>query len=183
MTRNFCGLAIQTCCQCGKTQLHFLWSCVLCWIRKVFFVNPIHAVLRHRDMIPICDGAVIIRPFAKPGSDRIRPESDRIRPDQIGSDRIGSDWQNTDWINNKIPTKSRRSPDTVLKAGKVDFCVPSKCFFFPELITDSKVELWKIRCEELTSISELTACATVFFFKRENWQQFFTLPQSLTIAQ
>ena len=58
---------------------------------RCFFVNPIHAVLRHRDMITICDGAVIIRPLAKPGSDWIRPESDRIRSDRIGLTKHGPD--------------------------------------------------------------------------------------------
>lgn len=108
----------------------------------------------------------------------------RTRPVQIGSD-----WQKTDWINKRIPSKSRRSPDNALKTGEVEFCAYLSCVvvssfvqtrrgvLFSEVIADSEEELWKTSCDELT------ACATAFFFRRGNWQQFFTLPQSLTIAQ
>ena len=58
-----------------------------------------------------------------------------------------------DRINNKIPAKSRWSPDNMLKAGEVEFCAflsfvvvssfieTRRNAFFPEVITDSEAEL------------------------------------------
>ena len=87
-------------------------------------------------------------------------------------DRTGSDLQKTDRINNKIPAKNRRSPDNVLKTGKVEFCAflswvvvssfieTRRNVFFSRGDYRSEAEFWKIRCDELT------ACATVL--KTEN---------------
>ena len=118
------------------------------------------------------------------GSDRIgsdRTGSDWTVLDRIGSDRIRSDRIGSDRID-KTRTRSI-TPDNMLKFCAFLSCVclliywgSSKCFF-PKVITDSKAELWKIWC------NELTAYTTVFFFIHENWRQFFTLPQSLLIAQ
>ena len=112
-------------------------------------------------------------------------------------DELGGFWWRQKKQNNELSGdfKTRTgsiTPDNVLK-----FCAFLSCvvvssfietrryvFFFPEVITDSEAELWKIRCDELTSISELTACVTVFFFKHEKWQFFllYSSPGNCTIA-
>ena len=97
----------------------------------------------------------------------------RIGPDRTGSDRI-----------DKTLTESI-TPDNVL-----EFCAFLSCVVVSSFIETRRnvfLQRWlqipKRNYDEFTSISELTTYTTFFFFKYENWRQFFTLPQSLLIAR
>ena len=97
------------------------------FITHRIFIFPPYLTLGHpsvtkRSVLAILHKAEAIygplnRPLAKAGSDRTGPE--RIGPDGIDKKRTGSIT--------KSPPKSRRSPDNVLKTGKVEFCAFLSC--------------------------------------------------------